>query len=244
MRMFKFAAACGVAISCAIGAGGAASALDAPNPAMLEYSLIKPCRAFDTRSTTPVAANQTRGFHITGSNDFEEQGGTAHGCGVPAYATAVSLSLISLNQAAAGYLTAFAYNSSRPGTVSLYYQPNATITNTVIVPINQSNISVFSNKQSHVAGDVTGYYAPKMHAYVSALGDLLSGSRVVSVSRTSVGAYKVVFDRILTGCSMVASSDYTAHMTAANSSESNVYVYMYDKTGAAVDYWFHLIVSC
>ncbi|MET0313060.1 MAG: hypothetical protein ABW275_01565 [Hansschlegelia sp.] len=210
--MLKHAAAWGLAAACLVAGGGAASAQTRPD---LEYQPIAPCRAFDTRATAAVGAGQTRSFHISGSTDFPGQGGPAHGCGVPAYATAVSLTLISLSQAAAGYLTAFAYNSARPSAVSLYYQRNVTLANTVIASINQGAVSIFSSQQSHVAADVTGYYAPGIEGYVNGSGALISGTRVVSAAKSQTGFYTVTADRDLASCTVSAQPDNSSFSMGA-----------------------------
>ncbi|MET0313431.1 MAG: hypothetical protein ABW275_03475, partial [Hansschlegelia sp.] len=60
MRMLVQFVAVGLAFV-SFGAGGA-FAQTAPDPAALEFTQVTPCRAFDTRATTPVAANTTRSF--------------------------------------------------------------------------------------------------------------------------------------------------------------------------------------
>lgn len=245
MRLPKLVAVCAVVALCSVEGGGPASAQQtAPSPLELVYTPVTPCRAFDTRATAAINANQTRSFHVSGSADFPPQGGPAHGCGIPSYATAVSLSLISLGQAAAGYLTAFAYNTSRPAAVSLYYQRNVTLANAVIAPLNQGNVSIFSSQQSHVAGDVTGYYAPQIHAYVDPSGQLLSGSRIVSVSKVSSGSYRVVLDRDPEGCSAAVNSDIGPVIASTYIHGGNIYVYTYDTSGEYTNAYFFLSVHC
>ncbi|MET0313061.1 MAG: hypothetical protein ABW275_01570, partial [Hansschlegelia sp.] len=213
MRMFWCLAACGAFVAW-LSAVGAASAQTAPNPAELVYTPIAGCRAFDTRATAAIGSNQVRSFHVSGSSNFPGQGGPAHGCGVPGSAKAVSLSRISLSQAAAGYLTAFAYNAARPASVSLYYQRNLTIANAVIAPINQGNVSIFSSQQSHVAGDVTGYYAPPIGAIVFADGTLGSGAaRITQVQHGGTGSYTLYPDVDVGSCTVTATVDQESYGT-------------------------------
>ncbi|MET0313013.1 MAG: hypothetical protein ABW275_01315, partial [Hansschlegelia sp.] len=190
VRILKPAAvACCFASFGAVPGAGSASAQTAPNPG-LEYKSVTPCRAFDTRATAPVAANTTRSFHISGSHDFPGQGGPEHGCGVPTYATSVSMSLTAVNEADAGYLTAFAYKAARPLITSLYYQRNVTVVSGLISAINQGNISIYSSKQTHVVGDVTGYFAPPITASVNPTGQAYhKTSRVLSVQQNVLTGY-------------------------------------------------------
>ncbi|MET0313432.1 MAG: hypothetical protein ABW275_03480 [Hansschlegelia sp.] len=200
MRMLYIAAVLGTALPLALC--GAASA----QTAELTYTPIKGCRAFDTRATAPIGANQVRSFHVGGSAQFPGQGGPAHGCGVPASATAVELSLSTVNASAAGYLTAFAYNAARPATVSLTYPAAFTTTSTQILPVNAANVSVFSSRQTHVAGDVTGYFAPQIAAEINPSGSIKTAtSRLISAERFATGNYKLVFDRDVSSCIPVIS---------------------------------------
>ncbi len=77
--------------------------------ATLSFYTLAPCRVFDTRDGSPMSANQTRLFQVSGN------------CGVPAGAIAVSANLTVVQPQAAGNLTAFAGDATQPpvlGTLS------------------------------------------------------------------------------------------------------------------------------
>src|SRR5262245_24623832 len=58
----------------------------------LVFSPVNPCRIIDTRlAGGPIAGGTQRSFVVTGSADFEAQGGTAGGCGIPDGAAAVAV---------------------------------------------------------------------------------------------------------------------------------------------------------
>lgn len=135
----------------------------------LVYTPVVPCRLFDTRTISGgsgiIAAGNTRDFDTSrpGSN-FASQGGAASDCGIPAATSAVAFSVTSLNQAAAGYLTVFAAGVPNPAAqaVSHSYAAGVINTSTVVVATQQlagRKISIFTYRDTDVAGDVVGYFS-------------------------------------------------------------------------------------
>ncbi|MET0313012.1 MAG: hypothetical protein ABW275_01310 [Hansschlegelia sp.] len=250
MRLPKLVAVCAVVALCSVEGGGPASAQQtAPSPLELVYTPVTPCRAFDTRATAAINANQTRSFHVSGSADFPPQGGPAHGCGVPSYATAVSISLISVNQAAAGYLTAFAYNTPRPAAVSMYYQPNVTLANAIISPIRGGNLSIYSSKTTHVTGDVTGFYAPQITASVNEDGTLASSTPRVLGSRFDGNYYYLTIDRDVNNCvglGAIAGSGNAFLSAQTYSNQVLITTYFLDANGQPqpATFPFRIVINC
>jgi hypothetical protein len=214
-----------------------------PSPQELLYVPIQPCRAFG--ASTPVPAGQTRNFQISGNGSFAGQGGPGGGCGIPASAKTVSMS-ISAQSASNGYLTAYAQGAPKPGTTALSYIANQTLTGGAIVPLGPTGqISIQVSQTTRLYGDITGYFAPQMWAYISSSGGVIdASSRITSAARSSIGTYTVTFDRSLDTCSGTASPDFTAHMSSVYTSGNIAYVYIYGTSGAPEDYWFNLHVNC
>ncbi|MET0313433.1 MAG: hypothetical protein ABW275_03485 [Hansschlegelia sp.] len=251
MRMLSAVAICALLV--AAGASGVRAQVAPQRQPDLIYTPVTPCRAFDTRATTPVAANTTRSFHISGSHDFPGQGGPEHGCGVPTYATSVSMSLTAVNEADAGYLTAFPYKAARPIVTSLYYQRNVTLANSVISAISEGNLSLYSSRQTHVVGDVTGYYSPQIQAHITYNGEIASGTpRVVAVTHADVGSYFVDIDRPARECAPSAITYNLGHYASVGLSSSgtpnrlSVYTWNINSTGGTVlaDEDFFFTVTC
>jgi hypothetical protein len=205
------------------------------------FTPVEPCRVFGGIAQT---AGQTLNFQITGSANLGGQGGPSQGCGIPAYAKAVSMNL-SATSSAAGKIIAFAKGSPRPNTVSLNYRPNETATTGTIVRLDDAGkASIYTSAASRTFGDVTGYFEPGMHAYIAANGSILRRSRVVSATKLGIGYYQVLFDRKLETCFVNASADIDAITVSARTVANAVNVYTYNKTGAANDYWFFITVHC
>jgi hypothetical protein len=134
-------------------------------------TLAQPCRIIDTRPLIAgrIAAGSSRDFEVAGISDFESQGGTAGGCGIPLEATVVMMNFVAVSPLGGGNLTGAAYPNSLAGAGSiLNYQllsPPLNIANGVLFPICdvlltacpvgmtlQANISA-----THVVVDVLGY---------------------------------------------------------------------------------------
>ena len=228
------------ACACATGA-------QAQNPSDLIYSRVKPCRIFDTTKTTRIPASSGRSFLISGPGDFAPQGGTAAGCGVPASAQAVTLNITAINAAAAGSLTAMGYTQT-VAAMTLRYPVGAPEGAGGIVDLTQSRITLKTTNTVNAIGDVTGYFAPQLRAYVNTDGTLAAGSRVVSSARAGVGSYYVAFDRNVRGCVPNVNADIGAKTASAfispNNNTADVYVTTFDAAGNPIDYYFNLTVHC
>jgi hypothetical protein len=108
-----------------------------------------PQRAYDTRTTTPLVAGETRRFQISGAT------------GVPATgvrAVAVNLTMTGTTQGT--YLTAYGSGTTRPTTSSVNAGPGQTVANFAIVAVGGDGaIDMFNAAGStHAIIDVVGYY--------------------------------------------------------------------------------------
>ncbi len=168
---------------------------------------LTPCRVFDTRQGSaggPLAAGETRGFIITGSAGFVNQGGASGGCGVPTagvppQATAVVLNLIAVSPAGPGDLRAWAYDQTEPLASVLNYAavPGLNIANGVIVPIAGTglvpdDIKILAEVHAtHVVADITGYFTrfpvESFQSGNQAFTQMADNTSSVSLTATNVG---------------------------------------------------------
>jgi plastocyanin len=127
------------------------------NPPETVFHSLAPCVVFDTRAAFggpgPFVAEQERSFHVAGSTaNFAAQGGTAGGCGVPAFdggqpvATAIFINYVAINANGGGSLKAWAGDKTEPvqGAV-LNYQA-------LTPPLNTSN-GVVTELRADVQGN-------------------------------------------------------------------------------------------
>lgn len=154
MRCSISAALCGLMLSLVVSAAVAQT----PPPSNA-YTAVVPCRAFDTRPAGPIGAKSTRTFSMVGTN-LASQGGSSRGCGVPASATAVSISFSVVRAPAIGSLTVYAFGSPRPATVTLSYQANEITTVGATPAIANGQMVVYAGTAANVIGDVIGYFSP------------------------------------------------------------------------------------
>src|SRR5688572_18667824 len=118
----------------------------------LVFITVNPCVIFDTRPSFggdgAFAAEEERPFHIVGSTaDFPGQGGTAGGCGVPAWsggasiAKAILINYVAIDPQGAGQLKAWAADKTEPAQGALVnYQaltPPMNKSNAVVTELNQ-----------------------------------------------------------------------------------------------------------
>jgi hypothetical protein len=237
MRMILAAAA----ICCALPAAPAGAQTPPPDTV---FTPIKPCRAFNTATSAKITGNTYKTFQIGGPGSLVSQGGPAAGCGVPASATAVAISLTGIAPASTGYATAFAYGTQLPNTYTVQVSTIVPATAGAIVAVAEGKMNVFVNKTMHVIGDVTGYYAPNLYAYVQESGILYRGSRVISLVRNGTGKYTITFDRDIGTCAANVTSDYSPYFMSADISADRVTVYTYNKLGEPTNYYFFLSVHC
>lgn len=245
MSAFRLAA-----VAIGLIAFGFSTAADAQAiPPDLVYSRIKSCRVFDTSKTKKIPANSVKSFLISGDGDYAAQGGTAAGCGVPASAQAVSLNLTAINGAAAGSLTAAPY-AQTTSVMTLRYPVSAPETAGGTVDLDRNKITLKTTNTVNAIGDVTGYYAPALWAYLYANAQIIRSSRLVSAETVTDGVYYLTFDRPLWRCSVQASPDgvssgwFVRPYMSSGGQGDTVYVYVYDRNGAPIRSQFYVNVTC
>jgi Chaperone of endosialidase len=140
------------------------------------------CRLIDTRVTSlgdrPLAANETRGFNVFGSN-LSSQGGSNTGCGIPGLtgdgapnAVSIVVNIVAVKPQGLGNLQAWAGDIAKPAHPSVVnYQllnPHLNIANEVIIGVrttgtlgNGNDIEMAANSAgTEIVVDVVGYFSP------------------------------------------------------------------------------------
>jgi hypothetical protein len=226
-------------------AAAARAAAAPPNPLEMVYTPIAPCRAFGGIAQT---AGQTLNYQITGTADLGSQGGPNGGCGIPASATAVSVSLTATSSAI-GKIIAFARGTVRPNTVSLNYQPGKTETAGTAVALDSAGkLSIYSSAASKAYGDIVGYYAPQIRAHINATGTIRSAtSRVLTAEKLSTGYYRITIDREIESCAVNATISGGTFYISAYTGSNGIYVTTWYLNGTAVQYFdlaYMIVVAC
>jgi len=159
--------------------------------------LAEPCRVFAQN------LNRRKKFIVTGNTGFEDQKGQPGGCGIPASASAVSLTIQSSNSSAEGVL--LAGTAEAPTLPALGFRPNATLIAQVMTPLSEDGFVGLrpTGGTTRVVGTVNGYYTQQLAAYMNHDGTLYAASkRVTGSAKTGTGGYRIDFDRNITGCSV------------------------------------------
>ncbi|WP_020144420.1 hypothetical protein [Terracoccus sp. 273MFTsu3.1] len=218
-----------------------------PNP-MAVYVPLKNCRVVATATAGGKIPNgATRDFQVTGTTGFTTQGGTSGGCGIPAYATAVSARVTSTASDANGAF--IAYPTGTPvGQGTLYYAKGVNVTTGSNLQIGTAGKVTVKNVQgpSHLAIDVNGYFSPQIQGHVELDGTLTSGTPlVVSALRSTTGVYQVTTARNVSTCAAHADPDGSGgYISSAVPSGSTVTVYTYALNGTPTNIRFTLSVTC
>jgi len=114
------------------------------------FFAITPCRAVDTRGTSPVGQGQQRNFAIRGV------------CGVPTTAAAVSINVTVVSPTTASFLTVWPTGGSRPNVSTINFTgSDQSLANGAIVGLGTppADLAVFNASGTvHVLIDVTGYF--------------------------------------------------------------------------------------
>lgn len=222
------------------------------------YVPITPCRIVDTRTGTgtngtPLGNGHIRAYYVGGTVGFAPQGGKSGGCGIPAGAVSISAVVTAVSPAGPGYIRAWANGQTEPSATILNYGTISTGTG-VTLSINPSTaiaLRVHNYRgPTELVIDVTGYYAKQLAGFISPTGGSYAGSsRIVSSTRIAdPGVYEVKFDREIRYCSAVATAYYYNNYASTDpygtSSADTVRVRLFDSTGAAIDGYFSITVTC
>jgi len=114
------------------------------------FFAITPCRAVDTRGTSPLGQGQQRNFAIRGV------------CGVPATAAAVSINVAVTGATTTSFLTLWPTGGPRPNVSNINFTAaDQALANGAIVGLGatSTDLAVFNASGTvHVIIDVTGYF--------------------------------------------------------------------------------------
>lgn len=112
---------------------------------------VAPTRTVDTRQSGKVSARQTISVPVDG------RGGIPTGSGL---ASAVAMNVTATEATAAGYVTAYPTDASRPEASNLNLERvGQTIPNHVIVRVGKAGtVTLFSESGTHLLTDLTGWY--------------------------------------------------------------------------------------
>jgi hypothetical protein len=161
----------------------------------LVFSPVAPCRIVDTRlAGGPIAADTQRSFVVTGTTDFEAQGGTPGGCGIPDGAAAVVVNFVAVGPAGPGDLRAFPFGQPVPLASIINYAslPGLNVANGVAVPLCAapgpcpSDLTVQADvSATHLVADVLGFYQP---VAAGGIGTILIADGAVTAAKLAANA--------------------------------------------------------
>lgn len=216
---------------------------------------VTPCRVIDSRiAGGPIGPNSSKDYYVSDDFGFPAQGGKAGGCGVPANATAVAVSIVAFEPTVGGFFTAWPTGSTRPLASTLNFVRDLN-TNTgatfTIRPGSGKHLSIYNQQgTSGVIVDVTGYYAPQMQAQITAAGIITNGSsRVLSATRVNNGYYAVTWDTDVTRCAVqVTTFGFGTYASQPQLVGSTAYVYLWSLNATAIPQLtnnaFRMSVTC
>lgn len=133
------------------------------------YNALTPARILDTRdgtgtggSTRPLGAGQPLTLQVAGSLRHD---GVPSGV-PPAGVSAVVLNVTITNPSAAGYLTVYPADASRPVASNLNFVPGQTVPNRVVVKLSRTGQVTIYNPAGnvHVIADVNGWFTDSTSA--------------------------------------------------------------------------------
>lgn len=228
-------------------------ALIAPSVSEASFVPVSPCRIADTRKAGgALQVGASRAFTVRGTTQFVPQGGTSGGCGIPAGASSVSVSISSVDSSGSGFIRAYPTGGSPDATVLNYQRgQDISVTSTIKLASNATakplTLRAYGSA-TQVTLDVVGYFAPPMTGFVEEDGTLSqSTGRVLSSSRTGAGLYSVTFDRSLKGCSVLASPygfNYVVATERTSGSTVDIYIHTEDAPDVYQDTSFHIAAFC
>jgi hypothetical protein len=123
-----------------------------PGAGSLDFYMVTPCRAFDTRKPTgayggpQLAGLVQRNFHSAGSV-----------CGVPASARGLSLNATIVPPAPVGYLLLWG-GGPLPTATTLNDADASIVSNAAVVAMTAGQLSAWSSNATHLLVDVNGYF--------------------------------------------------------------------------------------
>ena len=147
----------------------------------LVFTPVTPCRILDTRFATspagPLTAGGVRYFLAgvgSGFTNYANQGGDATNCNLPDFSrAAIAINLTVVTPATAGYITAYPAGAVQPLAATVNFNAGDVRGNLAIVKVAQTTpvgLAIFSSSQTHLVGDIVGYYARPVTTQLECIG--------------------------------------------------------------------------
>jgi uncharacterized repeat protein (TIGR01451 family) len=111
-----------------------------------DFHIVVPCRVYDSRSSTPLAAGVVRTIPVAAT------------CGIPATAKAVAANLTVVGPAGAGYVAVYPAGIPVPATASLTFAAGQVRTNNAQLGLLGGQADARASTSVHIVLDVSGYY--------------------------------------------------------------------------------------
>lgn len=237
--------------------GGPVPWSGAASPTENSFVPVTPCRLVNTQNSAgKFGAGETRNYRTQGNTS--PQGGAAD-CGVPSTATAIEVAITAVSSEGNGYVRVHPAGSPLPNATFLSFTGSFNVGNAgtvAIRPTTGTNLAVKVYQQpTHLVIDVLGYYVPELFAIVTATGGYVRGNGVTSTGKIPAvnGAYEVLFNRNVTGCTFVATPGNggggdpvhgTIGTAARGGVPHGVFVDIKNAAGERINAGFHLVVDC
>lgn len=239
---------------------------DVPTPRAIlsagdtKFVPIDPVRAFDSRvvaysQSGIFAPNQSKVISVKDGHDYFGTVTTPNA--VPVTAAAVAYNITITGATGPNFMSVTPGNATGFTTSVINFDGQSDVANAGIVPVDsQRRIKVWSGIEAgsaHVLIDITGYFRDPLFAVVGFEGNLIDGSRVVSVTKVATGHYDVKFEPNVRDCA------YTATIGDSNGEPAGVIdtanpgggqtVTVFTKLNdglipSGADRSFHLVVTC
>lgn len=129
------------------------------------------------------------------------------------------------------------------------YYTKANTTSQVTIGTRTTGGSSFGIKNSgsstHLIIEATGYYVPPLSARISPTGAVIDQSgRLQDAYRADTGYYILTWDRDIDFCTGVGSADAGAFTVAVWTTGNMAYVYVYNPSGVAANYYANVLITC
>ncbi len=218
-------------------------------PAETKFVPITPCRIVNTQIGAKLQVGvpvEYRMFQGTAA-----QGGAAT-CGIPPWATALTLSITAPAAEANGYLRVGPAGQAVPNATFMNYTRAFNVTNGNTVDVRTGSgpnlrVQAFVAR-THLIVDVLGYYVDPKAVLVAADGQIIWGILYFNVVRQSTGIYQVYFATSVKNCNLEATAAgiQTGLLVSALGTleDSRVVVTITNAAGTPTNGAFYLTVTC
>ncbi len=207
-----------------------------------EYTqLTAPCRLYDSRSSSPLAAGSSRTIPLTACS------------AIPTYATSLNVSLSAVAPSVSGFMRVWANGATEPAQTVLQWSTFSTTTGATVA-MSSSGLRVHSfGGPTNLVIDVAGYYSPAIYVdilppSIIALGEVYSSTDMISGATSSTvrpGDMTVTIRRSIQYCDIQATAESSGyHATAVQSSDDTLLVEVRDNAGNPARAYASVSVNC